>query len=297
MAARCPFAVWKPLPEATSQPVMAEVRGLIYHTPVGTMRGTWDYFARTSVGVESTFLMGCPLCGEDLDGVVWQIMDVDRRADANVQGNRFFGSIEMCDHGDPSRPLSPRQLAAAVELGLWYRERFGTPGRLCPSPLMAGFGWHAMWLDTPYMFDDRTTPWSSAPGKVCPGPVRIRQLKTVVFPAVFAGTSLEGDGMATIDQVYARQEGYHRLLVEGDDTHPHNLKQVRADIAAVKALVATQSGGDDGPTPVVVRLADDQLATLKDQVLAELRAAVAELALPQATAQAVAGEFAGRLQQ
>jgi hypothetical protein len=307
---RAPFAIWKPLPEATRQPRMDEVRGLIYHTPVGTMRGTWDYFAQAGVGSESTFLLGCPLCGDDLDGVTWQIMDADVRADANVQGNRYFGSVEMCDHGNPDRPLSPKQLVGAVDLGLWYRSEYGTPPRLCPTPTSRGFGWHAMWLDTAYMRADRTTPWSSAAGKVCPGAVRIRQLKTVVFPAVFAGRRLtEGISMADADDILREIGDLKRDLTNPDANATYSLPKIQRALYftgksdpndpthnRLQALIARGSGGDDGgPAPITVQLSAEQLAALTGNVMA----AVEERLLPvvaAAAAEAVADEFAARLQ-
>lgn len=48
------------------------------------------------------------------------------------------------------------------------------------SEAAGGFGWHVM-LGAP-------GPWTSEPGKTCPGARRIAQLLDTVFPAVFAGT-------------------------------------------------------------------------------------------------------------
>lgn len=100
--------------------------------------------------------------------------------------------------------------------------------------------------------------------------------------------------MATIDQVYARQAAHYRLLEEGDETHPNNLKQLREDIAEVRAIVSTQSGGDDGPVPVFVRLDEAQLEDLKNRITTAVVAKLTEQGLPQLIAGAVADAVAAR---
>jgi hypothetical protein len=192
-----PFAEWRPLPEATSQPKI-DPHTVIFHTAVGTLRGVERYF-RDSTSIESHLMVGGPWDGADLDGVAWQWMDLGRRADANRQANAYAISIETSDNAprfaEDLAPWSPRQLATLVRLGNWLAERFGIARHQCRTPNGGGFGWHAMWSGTPFMLPDGTSPWTPARGKVCPGAARIHQLKTIVLPAIFAGRDLEEDDM------------------------------------------------------------------------------------------------------
>jgi hypothetical protein len=189
MAVICPFADWRPLPEATSQPRITP-KVAIYHTAVGTLRGVERYF-RTLTGVESHFMVGGPWDGPELDGVIWQWMSLDREADANLDANRFAISIETSDNAprfpEDLAPWSPKQLASLVRLGNWLADEFLIRRRQCPAWNESGFGWHAMW--------GAPSHWTPSAGKVCPGARRIHQLKTIVLPAIFAGRDLEEDDM------------------------------------------------------------------------------------------------------
>jgi hypothetical protein len=198
MAVICPFADWRPLPEATSQPKI-DPRTLVFHTAVGTLRGVENYF-RTGTTIESHVMVGGPWDGAALDGAIWQWMDLGRQADANRQANSFAISAETSDNApqsaDDLAPWSPKQLASLVRFGNWCADRFNIPRRQCPTPTSGGFGWHAMWSGTGFMLSDGTSPWTPSRGKVCPGSRRIHQLKTIVFPAIFAGRELEEDDMS-----------------------------------------------------------------------------------------------------
>jgi hypothetical protein len=195
MAEVCPFAEWRPLPEATSQPKITP-RTCIFHTAVGGLKGTERFF-RDSTGVESHLMVGGPWDGPELDGVIWQWMSLDRQADANLDANRFAISIETSDNAplrpEDIAPWSPKQLASLVRLGNWLADTFNIPRRVCPAWDQAGLGWHAQW--------GAPSHWTPARGKVCPGPVRIAQLKAVVFPAIFAGQQLQEEDEMTPEQM------------------------------------------------------------------------------------------------
>jgi hypothetical protein len=210
MAEVCPFAEWRPLPEATSQPKITP-RVVVYHTAVGRL-ATTERFFRDSTGVESHLMVGGPWDGPELDGVIWQWMTLDRQADANLDANAFAISIETSDNAplrpEDIKPWSPKQLASLVRLGNWLAERFNIPRRQCPAWDAAGFGWHAMW--------GAPSHWTPSAGKVCPGPARIAQLKTIVFPAIFAGRELEDD--MTTEQAQQLQALYQAFIVAGTTT-------------------------------------------------------------------------------
>jgi hypothetical protein len=167
------LAVKRPLPEAQSQPRITP-RVVIVHTMDGTLLGT-DSLFRNQSRFESHFGIGGPTDGADLDGVIFQWMDTDRRADANRKANAFAVSIETSDGGDPSRPWSPKQLDALIRLIGALCDYHRIPRRICDRADGSGLGWHVMF--------GAPGPWTPV-AKTCPGPVRIKQLKNTVFPAV-----------------------------------------------------------------------------------------------------------------
>jgi N-acetylmuramoyl-L-alanine amidase len=177
------LAIKRPLPEATKQrPITPRV--VIVHTMVGSLLGTDNLF-RNSSGLESHFGIGGPTDGADRDGAIFQWMDTDRRADANLDANDFAISIETSDGGDPSRPWSSKQLDALVGLIDALCDHYDIPRRICDRWDGSGLGWHVM-----FGAPGHWTPVS----KTCPGPVRIAQLKNEVFPRVRVG---EEDDMTT----------------------------------------------------------------------------------------------------
>jgi hypothetical protein len=216
----CPFADWRPLPEATSQPKIDKSRPVgIFHTAVGTLRGVERYF-RESTSIESHGMVGGPWDGPELDGVLWQWMDLDRTADANYRANPFAYSMETSDNAprfpEDLAPWSPKQLVTLVRWGNYLADERGVKRRLCPSWNESGFGWHAMF--------GAPSPWTPAVGKVCPGPARIHQLKTIVFPAIFAGRELEEDDVAL-------------------DTDDKNWLKTLAEDVARRTVYAIMTGG------------------------------------------------------
>lgn len=183
--ARCPFASWRPLNE--SEPAITP-RTVIYHTMVGTLPST-DRFFRSGTSLESHFGVGGPWEGAEFDGAIWQWVDTERQADANLNANDYAISIETSDGGDPNRPWTPKQLDSLIRLGLWAAETHNIPrrqSRSCSDP--AGFGWHVM--------HGAPSCWTPI-AKSCPGSVRINQLKTIVFPAIFAGAPPQEEDLNT----------------------------------------------------------------------------------------------------
>ncbi len=155
-------------PEPSIKPRM-----VVFHTMVGSLQGT-DSFFRHTTSLEAHFGIGGPSDG-DLDGAIWQWVDTDRRAQANARANEFAISIETSDGGDPHRPWSPNQVDAMVRLTERLCGVHGIPRRVVTSwnDPEGGLGWHVMF--------GAPSNWTPVV-KTCPGPVRISQLKSVVFP-------------------------------------------------------------------------------------------------------------------
>jgi N-acetylmuramoyl-L-alanine amidase len=176
----------RPLPEAESQSQITP-RVVIVHTMVGSLKGTENFFTK-STGLESHFGIGGPTDGANLDGVIFQWMDTDRRADANLDANAFAISIETSDGGDPSRPWSSKQIDALVRLINALCDHHSIPRKICDRWDGSGLGWHVM-----FGAPGHWTPVS----KSCPGPVRIKQLKNDVFPRVLGTESIVEVDMTT----------------------------------------------------------------------------------------------------
>jgi hypothetical protein len=145
-------------------------------------------------------------------------------------------------------------------------------------------------------------PWTPV-AKTCPGRARIRQFNEVLLPRITEGQ--EDD--VNVDELYARltdpDATYSLPRIQRGVLYP-GTTEARLDKveAKIDTLLSRGSGGDNGPGPVpVVRLADDQLAALKDdlraELLTEIRAVITELALPETIAESVGADLAARLQQ
>jgi hypothetical protein len=209
--ARDPGSTWKPLPEAGAPDGYTKTQ-MIYHSTGtrGSAAGNWNYFARGDVQVESTFIVGYSPSDPTL-----QIMDSTDRADANGRANQRGISVETVGTGD--EPFTDWQVTELIRLGRWARETHGILPRIIPAEPEAGFGWHVMF--------GAPGPWTSVPGKVCPGGRRIGQLKTVIFPAVFAGAAPQEDFMAALS------ESEQRELLDASRVLMKELRRVTVGVA------------------------------------------------------------------
>jgi peptidoglycan hydrolase-like protein with peptidoglycan-binding domain len=164
-------AAWRPLSDVNPEPVIVP-RLLIWHTMVGTLRGTEAYFRRQGYsGVESTFGLG-GAADESLDGRLWQWQRLDREADAQYHGNPLATSIECSDGGDPDRPLSDLQLDTSIRLGVDWCRLTGIAPKVATAWNGQGFGYHRMFLE-----------WNGS-AHTCPGDVRAAQLESLVWPEI-----------------------------------------------------------------------------------------------------------------
>jgi hypothetical protein len=260
--ARDSGSVWKPLPEAGAPDGYTKTQ-MIYHSTGtrGSAAGNWNYFFRADVLVESTFIVGYSPSDPTL-----QIMDSTDRADANGRANQRGISVETVGTGD--EPFTDWQVQELIRLGLWARKTHGILPRIIPSEPEGGFGWHVMF--------GAPGPWTSSPGKVCPGAVRIQQLKTVIFPAIFAGTFPVEDDM-TPDQARVLTETRNAVqALIGVAERPLQVEaRLTARIAALQALVqqlAENQGTSidlDAVEDVVERGVADAIAAIETTVRLE----------------------------
>jgi hypothetical protein len=174
---RDPALIWNPLSEHAAQARITP-RQWIVHTAVD--------------GPGPTNLHGYFEHHTSLESHTWlrwdrheQLMDFDRRADANFKANQFwiagasYGAIstETEDDGRPvENPWNSYQLKELIRFGVWLNKTFGIPPVLPAGPFDPGMGYHSLFPGV----------WSNVAGKTCPGSTRINQFKTIVLPGIRA---------------------------------------------------------------------------------------------------------------
>lgn len=162
--ARYSGATWTPIPENSTQAKINPSQ-LILHSVAApwTFQRLFLFWKEPKVVTESHF-------GVSYDGSVGQYLDTTVRADANVSANNRAISVESAANTKNSDEWTTQQIDALVKLMVWAHKTHGIPARICRSEADPGFGIHNMFPS-----------WSGG-GTVCPGPKRVKQFKTVVFP-------------------------------------------------------------------------------------------------------------------
>jgi hypothetical protein len=257
------------LPEWQSQPRMTPTT-IIDHSIVGSAEGAWLMFRDGSV-LESHFIV-------HKDGLIWQLMDTGRQADANLHANDFAISIETEDDGDPdTQPWTRAQMESLAWLhNKLARVHPSIPRRLCPSEAGGGLGYHTLF--------GAPSAWTPV-AKSCPGAVRKRQWREVLLPAFISGTApsppppppLRGDDMFILrcDRT-AGTAGRQLRLVNGQRHRIITLAE-RAELGA-EGVTEHDLTGHPGLYDDVLELAEHVAAPLElsPQQLADLGKAVAD---------------------
>ncbi len=216
-------------PESDSQQAIRPTQ-LIVHSLAAPWdeKRTYEYW-RDSTNLESHF-------GLDYDGSLGQFIGTETRADANAAANRRPDgtgaiSIETASNLHATDKWTDEQVEELIRLGVWAHQRHDIPLRLCRSSDDPGFGWHKQY-----------TAWNPS-GHACPGPARIEQFKTVVFPGIVARangtTPPEEDDVALSD---ADKKWIRQAIKEGsfDGVWESDAIAAPADAADVKTNVNWQ---------------------------------------------------------
>jgi len=194
------LAVWDPL-GGTPEPLMTGHDGICWHTMAGTFVGTDAYFHNDGWGgTEST--VGIAGSGYCKQWTPW-----NRQADANLEGNPRWLSIECADYGesfppastasDESPPMTEAQLEVGIQLCVywcdvrnhaacpasWRCHSEGIPARFIASSCERGIGCHYHGIEGRGLVAG-CPRWSSSPGKICNRLVRLRQVRDRVVPEV-----------------------------------------------------------------------------------------------------------------
>ena len=194
-----PRAVWRPLPEGTDERFRQTPRRVVLHTMVGWLTGTDSYFRSTAVGTESTFGTGNTLDAQRTgipgrDGEIWQWVECDIVANANLEGDRGVPDCVSWESSDGAQdvPLSPRQAETTWQSMAAVCWRYGIPPVELPDSCegRSGLGWHRLGVPgwpTTGLYRGKLPSceaWSTANGKTCPRDNRIRQMHEVGIPRI-----------------------------------------------------------------------------------------------------------------
>ncbi len=202
--ARCPFALWKPLARAAGKEDCEKTQ-IILHTMSGHFVGSRTTFETTKN--DSTFMLA-------LDGELHQLMETQKKAQANGASNKRAISIETED-GTPNdaiinkTPWTPEQLTVLVKLIRWCSVTHGIPLVRIVDPTAPGIGYHMMFR-AKY---PKANPWTDHPDKVCPGTARAQQFDHVLLPALVRALTLD-DPLLTPPP----EDGLALGMVGGDDS-------------------------------------------------------------------------------
>ena len=174
--ALCPFAVHELLPENNSQNRITPTT-VICHRAVSSAKDLYGYWNSPGIVLESHFYIS-------EDGTIYQYMDTNVRADANVDANAFAVSIETWDGGNTPDDWgwNAKQLYSLKRLIKWVCDTHGIKKAPAQTWNGGGIGGHN-WF--PY-------PWADGP-RGCPGTERNRQLREDIIPAVASGNIEEED--------------------------------------------------------------------------------------------------------
>lgn len=200
--ALCPFATIELLPENATQAHMTPT-AIIDHSNAagsGDLFGWWN-----SPGQDLECHFQIPW-----DGEIFQYMDTDVCADANVAANSFAVAIEVAnsptlqgflnagDYAGMQRQFdldgySPAQRASLIRLHAWLHEVHPTIPRKVCSDGVNGVGWH-----------EKFQAWTT-PGHHCPGNERVNLLLNDIYPASWdAPTEQDGLDMAITEDDIAK---------------------------------------------------------------------------------------------
>ena len=216
-APRYPRAIWRPLPENSTQSTIRPVQ-VIFHTIVGSAAGAIRIMQGDTTPGESHLVN--PFVGQ-----MTQLMDFDRRADCNWKVNAWVTpvdlaladgtvvragtvcgaiSIESEDDGTPEdTPWNANQVEHFTDFLVFAHDELGIPLERCPDPFRPGVGYHSMpglnrlasWdppgTIPPYgTFTDARgrvvnvyNPWTNTGATSSPGPARIAQFDGIVAEA------------------------------------------------------------------------------------------------------------------
>ena len=153
--------------------------GIVLHVTASEASSQYGWFNNPNSGASSHFHLA-------YDGTLEQYVSLNDRSHAQKHGSDRLISIET--QGIGSGKWTDKQMAALTELCAFLSKHYGFPlTQMKDSKVSSkGIGYHALgvakdWAQ--YNTGKSQTGgelWSSAPGKICPGPNRIKQIPAIV---------------------------------------------------------------------------------------------------------------------
>jgi hypothetical protein len=168
---RSKHATWKPVPY-TGLHNRQSRNAVILHTNGGGSGSLFGYFsgsARGDHGPENKHVGAHFQVLKNGHGE--QYVDTALVIYHAYAASEWAVGIETEDDGDPSTPWTPEQVATIIAI---CRE-LNVPGQLLAETASGGVGWH-----------EQYPSWNQT-GHHCPGPVRERQIREQIIPALLAG--------------------------------------------------------------------------------------------------------------
>jgi peptidoglycan hydrolase-like protein with peptidoglycan-binding domain len=174
-----PGVPFRPLSNNQTEPRITP-RILVYHTMVGYLKSTENYFKTVNgqgfSGPESHFGVGGPWDGAALDGDIWQWQGLLWQADAQFDpSNNWCTSVETSDGGiwKPKTPAwSGKQIASLIRIGAFWCKNTGIDPVVAKSYDGRGVGYHQLFRQ-----------WNTQ-GHNCPGPIRVSQFYDLLLPGI-----------------------------------------------------------------------------------------------------------------
>jgi N-acetylmuramoyl-L-alanine amidase-like protein len=236
------IAHWRPLGPGNPPSRMDRHDIICLHTMVGYLKSTEDMFDNQGyTGVESHFGVGGKW-GSDasagLDGIIYQWVDTEYRADANLDGNHRLISIETADNA-PQRAAdiqawTPNQVRAIIRLVAALCRRYDIPAQLVPDskPGRRGIAYHRQGID-PWRVAGGEV-WSNSRGKECPGDRRIAQIRNEIIPGVRAALAPKVEDIIMDDKT-AKEI---RAIIREELTRPATIETIAEGLFTADVIEA-----------------------------------------------------------
>ena len=165
---RSTLAAWRKVPY-TGLHKRSPRRAVVIHTNGGGSGSLFGWFSGNARGDHGSANRHVGAQFQVMrDGSAEQYVDTDDVIYHAYGASEWAIGIETEDDGDPSKPWTASQVGTIIRL---CRE-LGVPGQLLKETPSDGVGWH-----------EQYPSWNKTAHR-CPGPVRERQIRDVILPAL-----------------------------------------------------------------------------------------------------------------